>query len=154
MIGDDNMIDINQLENNSTLTVDSLNDLSTGIKTLYEVITELRSKNVRLIVTDCELDSDNEDFELFMKHLQILSEFSSNTLSQRFTNANTEKRQNGTYVSRERTEFSDDFVELYQVYLQKGISKTDMAKKLDISRPTLDKHIRLYNKQIANEKQE
>ena len=89
-----------------------------------------------------------------MKHLQILSEFSSNTLSQRFTNANTEKRQNGTYVSRERTTFSDEFVELYKIYLQKGISKTDMAKKLDISRPTLDKHIRLYNKQIANEKQE
>lgn len=143
------MIDLDKLQDN-TLTVDSLNILATGIKTLYDVITELRSKNVRLIVTDCNLDSDNEDFELFMKHLQILSEFSSNTLSQRFTNANTEKRQNGTYVSRERTEFSDEFVELYQVYLQKGISKTDMAKRLNISRPTLDKWIRLYLKQIAN----
>ena len=133
-----------------TKTVATLNELATGIKTLYEVITELRTKNVRLIVTDCDLDSENEDFELFMKHLQILSEFSSNTLSQRFTNANTEKRQNGTYKSRERTEFSDEFVELYKIYLQKGISKTDMAKKLDISRPTLDKWIRLYLKQIAN----
>ena len=135
-----------------TKTVATLNELATGIKTLYEVITELRTKNVRLIVTDCNLDSDNEDFELFMKHLQILSEFSSNTLSQRFTNANTEKRQNGTYKSRERTTFSDEFVELYKIYLQKGISKTDMAKKLDISRPTLDKWIRLYLKQIANKK--
>ena len=143
------MIDLDKLQDN-TLTVDSLNILATGIKTLYDVITDLRTKNVRLIVTDCNLDSDNEDFELFMKHLQILSEFSSNTLSQRFTNANTEKRQNGTYVSRERTEFSDEFVELYQVYLQKGISKTDMAKRLNISRPTLDKWIRLYLKQIAN----
>ena len=133
-----------------TKTVATLNELATGIKTLYEVITELRTKNIRLIVTDCNLDSDNEDFELFMKHLQILSEFSSNTLSQRFTNANTEKRQNGTYVSRERTEFSDEFVELYKIYLQKGISKTDMAKRLNISRPTLDKWIRLYLKQIAN----
>lgn len=136
------------------ITVESLSQLATGIKQLHEVITDLRSKNVRLIVTDCDLDSDNEDFELFMKHLQILSEFSSNTLSQRFTNANTEKRQNGTYVSRERTEFSDEFVELYQVYLSKGISKTDMAKRLGISRPTLDKHIRLYLKKIANEKNE
>ena len=135
-----------------TKTVATLNELATGIKTLYEVITELRTKNVRLIVTDCNLDSDNEDFELFMKHLQILSEFSSNTLSQRFTNANTEKRQNGTYKSRERTTFSDEFVELYKIYLQKGISKTDMAKKLDISRPTLDKWIRLYLKQVANKK--
>ena len=133
-----------------TKTVATLNELATGIKTLYEVITELRTKNVRLIVTDCNLDSDNEDFELFMKHLQILSEFSSNTLSQRFTNANTEKRQNGTYKSRERTTFSDEFVELYKIYLQKGISKTDMAKRLNISRPTLDKWIRLYLKQIAN----
>ena len=133
-----------------TKTVATLNELATGIKTLYEVITELRTKNVRLIVTDCDLDSENEDFELFMKHLQILSEFSSNTLSQRFTNANTEKRQNGTYKSRERTEFSDEFVELYKIYLQKGISKTDMAKRLNISRPTLDKWIRLYLKQIAN----
>ena len=143
------MIDLDKLQDN-TLTVDNLNVLATGIKTLYEVITELRTQNVRLIVTDCNLDSDNEDFELFMKHLQILSEFSSNTLSQRFTNANTEKRQNGTYKSRERTTFSDEFVELYKIYLQKGISKTDMAKKLDISRPTLDKWIRLYLKQIAN----
>lgn len=134
-----------------TKTVATLNELATGIKTLYEVITELRTQNVRLIVTDCDLDSDNEDFELFMKHLQILSEFSSTTLSQRFTSANTEKRQNGTYKSRERTEFSDEFVELYKIYLQKGISKTDMAKKLNVSRPTLDKHIRLYNKKIANE---
>ena len=136
-----------------TKTVATLNELATGIKTLYEVITELRSKNVRLIVTDCDLDSDNEDFELFMKHLQILSEFSSATLSQRFTKANTEKRQNGTYKSRERTTFSDEFVELYKIYLQKGISKTDMAKKLDISRPTLDKHIRLYLKQLANKQE-
>ena len=133
-----------------TKTVATLNELATGIKTLYEVITELRTQNVRLIVTDCNLDSDNEDFELFMKHLQILSEFSSTTLSQRFTNANTEKRQNGTYKSRERTTFSDEFVELYKIYLQKGISKTDMAKKLNVSRPTLDKWIRLYLKQIAN----
>lgn len=135
-----------------TKTVATLNELATGIKTLYEVITELRTKNVRLIVTDCNLDSDNEDFELFMKHLQILSEFSSTTLSQRFTSANTEKRQNGTYKSRERTTFSDEFVELYKIYLQKDISKTDMAKKLGISRPTLDKWIRLYLKQIANKK--
>lgn len=133
-----------------TKTVATLNELATGVKQLHEVITDLRTKNVRLIVTDCNLDSENEDFELFMKHLQILSEFSSNTLSQRFTNANTEKRQNGTYVSRERTEFSDEFVELYQVYLQKGISKTDMCRKLGISRPTGDKWIRLYLKQIAN----
>ena len=136
-----------------TKTVDNLNQLATGIKTLYDVITELRSKNVRLIVTDCDLDSNNEDFELFMKHLRILSEFSSATLSQRFTSANETKRQNGTYKSRERTTFSDEFVELYELYLQKGISKTDMAKKLDISRPTLDKHIRLYNKQIANKQE-
>lgn len=147
------MIDLDKLQDN-TLTVDNLNQLATGVKQLHEVITELRSKNVRLIVTDCDLDSNNEDFELFMKHLQILSEFSSTTLSQRFTNANTEKRQNGTYVSRERTTFSDEFVELYQLYLSKGITKTDMANKLDISRPTLDKHIRLYNKKIANEKQD
>lgn len=132
------------------ITVESLSQLATGIKQLHEVITELRTKNVRLIVTDCDLDSDNEDFELFMKHLQILSEFSSNTLSQRFVNANTEKRQNGTYVSRERTEFSDDFIELYQLYLSKGITKTDMCRKLGISRPTGDKWIRLYLKQIAN----
>ena len=137
-----------------TKTVATLNELATGIKTLYEVITELRTQNVRLIVTDCNLDSDNEDFELFMKHLQILSEFSSNTLSQRFTNANTEKRQNGTYKSRERTTFSDEFVELYKIYLQKGISKTDMAKRLNISRPTLDKWIRLYHKKLAREYQE
>ena len=133
-----------------TKTVATLNELATGVKQLHEVITELRSKNVRLIVTDCNLDSDNEDFELFMKHLQILSEFSSNTLSQRFTSANETKRQNGTYKSRERTTFSDEFVELYELYLQKGISKTDMAKKLGTSRVTLDKWIRLYNKQIAN----
>ena len=132
------------------VTVESLSELATGVKQLHEVITELRSKNVRLIVTDCDLDSDNEDFELFMKHLQILSEFSSATLSQRFTNANMEKRQNGTYKSRERTTFSDEFVELYQLYLSKGITKMEMANKLGISRPTLDKHIRLYNKKIAN----
>ena len=137
------------------ITVESLSELATGVKQLHEVITELRSnKNIRLIVTDCDLDSNNEEFELFMKHLQILSEFSSNTLSQRFTSAYDKKRAEGTYVSRERTEFSDDFVELYQVYLQKGISKTDMAKKLGISRPTLDKHIRLYHKKLAREYQE
>ena len=136
------------------ITVESLSQLATGIKQLHEVITDLRSKNVRLIVTDCELDSENEDFDLFMKHLQILSDFSSNTLSQRFVNANAIKRQNGSYVSRERTEFSDDFIELYQLYLSKGITKMDMANKLGISRPTLDKHIRLYNKKLANEKNE
>ena len=136
------------------ITVESLSQLATGIKQLHEVITDLRTKNVRLIVTDCDLDSDNEDFDLFMKHLQILSDFSSNTLSQRFVNANAIKRQNGSYVSRERTEFSDDFIELYQLYLSKGITKMDMANKLGISRPTLDKHIRLYNKKLANEKNE
>ena len=136
------------------ITVESLSQLATGIKQLHEVITDLRTKNIRLIVTDCDLDSDNEEFELFMKHLQILSDFSSNTLSQRFVNANAIKRQNGSYVSRERTEFSDDFIELYQLYLSKGITKMDMANKLGISRPTLDKHIRLYNKKLANEKNE
>lgn len=147
------MIDLNKLEND-VLTVDNLNQLATGIKQLHEVITDLRSKNVRLIVTDCELDSDSAEFELFMKHLQILSEFSSNTLSQRFVNANAIKRQNGSYVSRERTEFSDDFIELYQLYLSKGITKMDMAQKLGISRVTLDKWIKLYLKKIANEKNE
>ena len=137
------------------ITVESLSELATGVKQLHEVITELRSnKNIRLIVTDCDLDSNNEEFELFMKHLQILSEFSSNTLSQRFTSAYDKKRAEGTYVSRERTEFSDEFVELYELYLQRGINKTDMAKKLNVSRPTLDKWIRLYHKKLAKEYQE
>ena len=47
MIGDDNMTE--------TKTVATLNELATGIKTLYDVITDLRTKNVRLIVTDCNL---------------------------------------------------------------------------------------------------
>lgn len=148
------MIDLDKLENDSVVTVESLNELTTGIKLLHEVLTDLRSRNIRLIVTDCELDSESEDFELFMKHLQILSDFSSSTLSQRFTNANELKRKNGSYVSRERTEFSDEFVELYKIYLNKGISKTNMAKRLGISRVTLDKHIRLYLKKLANEKQD
>lgn len=144
------MVDINQLENNSTLTVKSLNELATGIKQLYDTISELQAKNIRLIVTDNQLDSQDEQFNLFMEYLQILSEFSSHSLSKRFVSANDTKRANGTYKSRERTEFSSEFIELYELYLTKGISKRDMALKLGISRPTLDKHIRLYNKKLAN----
>lgn len=39
------------------------------------------------------------------------------------------------------------FEDLYQQYMNRKITKTEMAKQLGISRPTLDRRIKLYNQQ-------
>lgn len=52
-------------------------------------------------------------------------------------------KRKGIYKGRKAVSIPD-FKVYYNRYLQREISKSELAKELQISRPTLDKQIKLY----------
>ena len=57
-------------------------------------------------------------------------------------------KANQKYKGRQSVKLPPDFPEQYQLYLSRKLKKSDWAKQLDVSRPTLDKMIARFVKKV------
>lgn len=57
-------------------------------------------------------------------------------------------KANQKYKGRQSVKLPPDFPEQYQLYLSRKLKKSDWAKQLDVSRPTLNKMIARLEKKL------
>ena len=144
---------LNVICSGDTLAVTELSRLTRSTKQLYDIIETVKNKQIKLIIKDSiTIDCTNGTLDpmtaAFLQITGVFAELERNMISKRTKSGLRNAKAKEKQIGRPHTTVDDlpDFFYRDYEYLMHGLSnKTDTAKYLNISRPTLNKYIRLYS---------
>lgn len=126
-----------------TVYIHDFSRLARSTKDLLEIVETLNSKNVTLKSNKENLDTSTPTGKLMLTMIGAINEFERANLLERQREGIAVAKEHGVYKGRKAIEIEDDkFNEEYNRYMSREINKTELAKRLGVSRPTLDKMIR------------
>ena len=129
--------------------------LARSTKDLLDIVEQLQIKGVELVSNKESIDTSTPQGKLMLTMIGAIAEFErTNSLERQREGIAIKKAQDKnlppekrTYKGRKPVNISkDDFMIQYAKYQNREINKGELAKILDISRPTLDKLIAEYVK--------
>ena len=133
-----------------TIYVHDFTRLARSTKDLLDIVKHLKSKGIHLVSNKESIDTSTPTGKLMLTFLAGIAEFERENLLERQREGIAIAKRNGKYKGRKPFK-SDRFEELYQDYASRKINKKEFADMLNISRPTLDKLIRNYEKSLYSD---
>ena len=132
-----------------TVYVHDFSRLARNTKDLLEIVEEFNQKGVTLVSNHEGLDTSTPTGKLMLTVIGAIAEFERTNLLERQREGIAIAKANGQYDKngRKPKEINDEFMRLYPAYKSREITKMELAKRLDISRPTLDKLIKQHEKE-------
>lgn len=127
-----------------TIYVHDFTRLARSTKDLLNIVELLKTKGVHLVSNKENIDTSTPTGKLMLTFLAGIAEFERENLLERQREGIAIAKRNGVYKGRKPFS-SDKFEELYPEYLSRKINKTEFAKQLGVSRPTLDRLIKEKN---------
>jgi DNA invertase Pin-like site-specific DNA recombinase len=127
-----------------TVHIHDFSRLARSTKDLLDIVELLNYKRVTLISNKENIDTSTPTGKLMLTMIGAINEFERTNLLERQKEGIAIAKRDGRYKGGKCKKVSN-FAEHYVQYLSRQISKADLAKKLGISRPTLDKIITEYN---------
>ena len=119
--------------------------LARSTKDLLDIVDTLNSKGVTLISNKESVDSSTATGKLMLTMIGAIAEFERQNLLDRQAEGIAIAKREGKYKGRKAIELdSEVFKTQYNRYLNRELNKSQLAKVLKISRPTLDKMIAEY----------
>ena len=132
-----------------TVYIHDFSRLARSVKDLLAIVELLNSKNVTLVSNKEQIDSSTPTGKLMLTMIGAIAEFERQNMLDRQREGIAIAKREGKYKGRKPIEIEDDiFKAQYDRYMNREISKVELAKILKISRPTLDKMIKEY-KQVS-----
>ncbi len=110
---------------------------------LLKIVELLEDKGVRLVSHKENIDSSTPTGKLMLTFIAAINAFERENLLERQREGIAIAKAEGKYKGR-RPIAVVDFADIYDDYKTRKINKSEMAKKLKISRPTLNKLIKEY----------
>lgn len=123
-----------------TVHIHDFSRLARSTKDLLDIVELLNSKNVTLVSNKESIDTSTPTGKLLLTVVAAIAEFERTNLLERQREGIAIAKRNGIYKGRKPVSIPN-FEMHYSRYLSREISKTQLAKELGISRPTLDKII-------------
>lgn len=127
-----------------TIIVHDFSRLARSTKDLLQIVETLQANGIQLISAKENLDTSTPTGKLMLTMIGAINEFERENLLERQREGIAEAKKRGAYKGRKSIEIDDTFIEYYQKYKNRELNKTQLAKQLNVSRPTLDKLIREY----------
>lgn len=119
--------------------------LARSVKDLLNIVEELQRKEITLISNKENIDTSTPTGKLMLTMIGAINEFERTNLLERQREGISIAKKNGVYKGRKPiSSGTDKFKELYQQYNRREINKTEFAKRLGTSRPTLDRLLKEY----------
>jgi len=137
------------VESGDCIVCTEVSRISRSTKQLCEIIELAKDKKLKLIfggfVVDCtkELDPMTEGM---LKMMGVFSEMERNMISERVKSGMANAKAKGKIVGRPTTSLDDIpniFLKHYPKLKNKDINKTEFSKLTSLSRPTIDKYIKI-----------
>ena len=128
-----------------TIFIHDFSRISRSVKDLLSLIDLLEAKKVHLVSVKENLDTSTPAGRLMLTMIGAINEFERANLLERQAEGIAIAKAKGKYKGRKAIEINEAFIEGYNKYLARQLSKSALAKELGVSRPTLDKLINEYN---------
>ena len=129
-----------------TIHIHDFSRLARSTKDLLDIVELLNSKGITLISNKENIDSSTPTGKLMLTMIGAINEFERTNLLERQKEGIAIAKREGKYKGRKAVSIPD-FNKHYQRYISREISKSELAKELNISRPTLVKLIKEYQQQ-------
>jgi len=140
-----NMLDY--VREGDTVYIHDFSRLARSTKDLLEIVELLNGKGVHLVSNKENIDTSTPTGKLMLTMIGAIAEFERQNLLDRQAEGIAIAKREGKYKGRKAVSIDDDiFNAEYERYAKREISKSELAKVLNISRPTLDKMIKEKNK--------
>ncbi|PFS74282.1 resolvase [Bacillus cereus] len=124
-----------------TIFVADCSRLVRSTKDLLQLVELLESKGVQLVSIKENIDTSTATGRLMLKMISAINDFERENMLERQREGIAIARAEGKYKGRKEVSISD-FETYFQRYMNREVSKSQLAKELGISRPTLDKLIK------------
>lgn len=128
-----------------TIYIHDFSRLARSTKDLLNIVELFQAKGIHLVSNKENIDTSTPTGKLMLTMIAAINEFERTNLLERQREGIAIAKRNGKYKGR-RPFTSDKFDSLYSKYMKRELNKTEFAKELGISRPTLNKLIKEYEK--------
>lgn len=133
---------IDYVREGDTVYIHDFSRLARSTKDLLGIVETLEKKGVALVSNKESLDTGTPTGKLMLTVIAAIYEFERANM--------LERQREGIEIAKREKKFkgrkpinidikSDKFMKLHERYMQRKITKVEMAQELNISRPTLDK---------------
>lgn len=114
--------------------------LARSTKDLLDIVEQLNAKGIHLISDKENIDTSTSTGKLMLTMMGAINEFELQNMLERQREGIAIAKEEGKYKGRKAINIDKDlFNQLLNDYNSRKINKVAFAKKLNISRPTLDK---------------
>ncbi len=120
--------------------------VSRSTKDLLTLVDRLREKGVHLVSCKENFDTSAPTGQLMMTIIAAINEFERMNMLERQKEGIRLAKRDGRYKGRKRSKLADPEV-VYRAYVTRQKTKTELSKENGISRPTLDKLLKEYEKE-------
>lgn len=125
-----------------TIYIHDLSRLARSTKDLLDIVEQLQAKGVHLVSNKENIDTNTPTGKLMLTMIGAIAEFERANLLERQREGIAIAKKQGKYKGRKPVNVdADTFLAQYERYQKREINKGELAKILDVSRPTLDKLI-------------
>lgn len=129
-----------------TIYIHDLSRIARSTRDLLKIIELLQNKGVDLVSNKEKIDTTTPTGKLMITMIAAINQFERENLLERQREGIAIAKAEGKYKGRKEVKI-DNFKEHYERYKTRKVNKSQLAKELDISRPTLDKLIADYEKE-------
>lgn len=126
-----------------TIYIHDFSRIARSSKDLLDIVERLNKSGIHLVSNKENIDTNTPTGKLMLTMIGAINEFERTNLLERQREGILIAKREGKYKGRKEIRIPN-FKEHYNRYLSRDISKAGLAKELNISRPTLDKLIKLY----------
>lgn len=124
-----------------TIVIHDFSRLARSTKDLLNIVELLQDKKVNLISAKENIDSSTATGKLMLTMIGAINEFERTNLLERQREGIAIAKKQGKYKGRKEIQVNN-FEEYYIKYKARELNKTQLAKEIGVSRPTLDKLIK------------
>lgn len=137
-----------------TVYVHDLSRISRSLTDLLNLVELLQKKKVHFISNKEQVDTTTPTGRLFLSIVGAINEFERTNLLERQREGIAIAKRVGKYKGR-KPRTLDHVAELYNMWIRREKSKAEIARDYQISRPTLDRLFKEYEKsQVLGAKKE
>ena len=134
-----------------TIYIHDFSRLARSTSDLLKLVELLQSKNVRLVSNKENIDTHTPTGKLMLTMIAAINEFERTNLLERQREGIAIAKRKGIYKGRKPVTVSpEDWDSAYSDYCSRKINKVQMAKRLHISRTTLDKLLHTQTEEKNN----
>ena len=130
-----------------TIYCESISRMARNTKDFLEIIEQLNQKQVEFISLKECIDTSTPQGRLMLTIIAAINAFERENLLERQREGIAIAKAEGKYKGRKPVEV-EDFEPYYTDYMQRKYNKTQLAKKLKVSRPTLNRLFEEYEKTL------